>query len=331
MSRMSANLESYVVRPPRKVESAITLIQCTVPASRVFSCDGAYVQTIRIDVEKQQHERVGLHAPSACALSIDECYLYVADTYNDRVCVFDASSGVYRHSFGSRGSGDKHFRIPTDVCVSNAGWLYVCDFCNNRVQVLDSITGAHIRTIGKDARRGGAGKLNGGPCKVAVSREQVYVYEYQAGRVSVFSELDGRFLRSFAAVPSDSDFRYFRNIAVSPVSGNVLVADISANQIRVLNASGEVQQIPYKTMTHGGVIQSVKHVCVSMVGDVYVCDDGFGTGCVHVFDSTGAHVRTIRDDASQPSIQLLGPVCTTVSRDGRLFIVDHGNCVRVFN
>jgi len=73
--------------------------------------------------------------------------------------------------------------------------------------------------------------------------------------------------------------------------------------------------------THDGVIGHARPVCVSVTDDVYVSD--LPNDCVHVFDSSGAYVRSIGDVGVCGSGD--GPCGVAVSRDGRLFVVDGDN------
>ncbi|MDP6314547.1 MAG: hypothetical protein QGF76_09755, partial [Arenicellales bacterium] len=72
--------------------------------------------------------------------------VYVADTYNHRVQVFD-SSGNFLRKWGSRGSANGQFRYPPGIAVDGSGNVYVADTYNHRVQVFDS-SGNFLRKWG---------------------------------------------------------------------------------------------------------------------------------------------------------------------------------------
>jgi DNA-binding beta-propeller fold protein YncE len=98
--------------------------------------------------------------------------LYVADTGNRRIVVFDATSGAYkRHWFGS---GDKasgaapaaydpaapaarSFRDVTCVKIAADGMVYVCDRGSNRIQVFQK-NGTFVKemVVAKDTRAEGS-------------------------------------------------------------------------------------------------------------------------------------------------------------------------------
>jgi DNA-binding beta-propeller fold protein YncE len=91
-----------------------------------------------------------LNRPSAVAFDAAANELFVADTGNRRIVVFDADKGTYkRHwfAYGERTAGPapgpyapndppaKSFRDLTCVEISRDGQVYVCDRTSNRIQV----------------------------------------------------------------------------------------------------------------------------------------------------------------------------------------------------
>jgi uncharacterized protein YuzE len=79
--------------------------------------------------------------------------IYVVDSWNDRIQVFDAS-GAFVFTFGTSGSGPGELSRPSDVAVARDGSIYVADDGNLRVQKF-SRTGAHIRSFGSEGREPG--------------------------------------------------------------------------------------------------------------------------------------------------------------------------------
>ena len=63
-------------------------------------------------------------------------HIYICDGVNDCVCVFYVN-GKFLFSFGSRGSSDKCFRYPRDLCFASDGFLYITDEGNSRICVYD--------------------------------------------------------------------------------------------------------------------------------------------------------------------------------------------------
>jgi DNA-binding beta-propeller fold protein YncE len=76
--------------------------------------------------------------------------VFVADTGNQRIVVFDAETGAYKRHWGAYGAAPgpapegaydpnaepaKQFRSVSCVSVAKDGHIYVCDRQNNRIQV----------------------------------------------------------------------------------------------------------------------------------------------------------------------------------------------------
>ena len=55
--------------------------------------------------------------------------LYIAETVNDRIQVFD-SVGNYQFQFGSSGTGNGQFAGAFDVAIGNGGRIHVTDHDN---------------------------------------------------------------------------------------------------------------------------------------------------------------------------------------------------------
>jgi len=105
--------------------------------------------------------------------------LYVADSCNHRVQVFDGD-GTFLREHGGPGAVSGEFSYPYDVRVDEQGRQYVCEFGNSRVTVLDADDQV-LEIIG------GAGSKPGqfnNPWSLALdSRGNLYVADSQNHRV----------------------------------------------------------------------------------------------------------------------------------------------------
>ncbi|MBL0268182.1 MAG: NHL repeat-containing protein [Chitinophagaceae bacterium] len=114
-------------------------------------------------------------------------FIYVADSQNHRVQVFNASRVCVRTLgvTGIEGSDFAHFASPQRLAVDSNNRLYVSDNWNNRVQVFDSV-GAYLTTIG-----GGWGPESGmlrNPQGVTTDQSgALYVADSQNHRVQKFT------------------------------------------------------------------------------------------------------------------------------------------------
>lgn len=91
-----------------------------------------------------------------------ESRVYVADTGNNRVQVFD-SAGNFLEAWGknggdgSSGTQDGEFDGPSGIAVAAGGAVYVADTGNNRIQVFDS-DGIYLETWGAAGGAAGTGE-----------------------------------------------------------------------------------------------------------------------------------------------------------------------------
>jgi DNA-binding beta-propeller fold protein YncE len=109
-----------------------------------------------------------LNRPAAMAVDDAANEVYIADSGNHRIIVFDSNTGAYKRQWG--GSGDaptaagagpydpaappsRQFRDPTCVKIAKDGNVYVCDRMSNRIQVF-SKDGKFVKEmiIAKDTR-----------------------------------------------------------------------------------------------------------------------------------------------------------------------------------
>jgi sugar lactone lactonase YvrE len=139
-----------------------------------------------------------LSTPSSIAIDTENRFLYVTDTQNDLVDVFDADSFKLLRKIGT--SGKKHtltapgtFSLPTGVAVDSDGNVYVADTFNNRVEIFDA-DGKFISTFGKNGD--GPQDLER-PKAIAVDCDgHIWVADAAQDRVKVFNQ-EGRLLIYF--------------------------------------------------------------------------------------------------------------------------------------
>ena len=247
-----------------------------------------------------------LIAPEGICLGSDpvDPLLYVCDSGNHRIQIFNAMSG--RHvraisSIGGKGSGAGQLNGPVAICTGSvdpgnaAGdqLLFVSEFHNNRVQVFDASTGLHVRMIGEGVLRGPRGLCLGpGPGR-GVERadasdqldQLLYVVDSVGGSIQVFNARTGAHVR----VIEGADANQLKNPAGICLGGGsimagdtadrpIYVCDCGNSRIQVFDAhSGEctrsipVGDVPFFIVTAldpGGrplLITSVAQSCVRVM------------------------------------------------------------------
>src|SRR5690606_28957409 len=75
-------------------------------------------------------------APTATPEPVQQL-IYVADTLNHRITVFDGQSWSLVPGQGGQGTEPGQFDFPCSVIVDSRGWIYVTDSNNHRIQRFD--------------------------------------------------------------------------------------------------------------------------------------------------------------------------------------------------
>lgn len=149
----------------------------------VFDAD-SYKLLRRIGKPSRKHDQTdpGLFSlPDAVAVD-HEGNVYVTDTFNDRVEIFDAD-GNFISTFGKNGDGPADFQRPKGIAVDCDGHIWVVDAVQQRVKVFDRQGRLLIYF-------GGQGSYPGqfmGPWGIAIDKfNRVLVSETYYGRVQMF-------------------------------------------------------------------------------------------------------------------------------------------------
>ena len=149
--------------------------------------------------------------------------VYVCDSNNHRICVFDLNLNFVR-SIGSPGKGRDEFDTPQDIKFDTAGNMYVAEFGNGRVQVLDT-SGQFIKTIGE-------GKLSGPSGLHVVVDKYVYVSDYSGDCIVVY-ETSGQFMTSFGKPGQNKGEFKGPYCITSCANGFLYVCDFWNNRLQI--------------------------------------------------------------------------------------------------
>jgi DNA-binding beta-propeller fold protein YncE len=198
-----------------------------------------------------------LGGPGGLAIDTENRFLYVVDTQNDVVVVFDADTFKMLRKIGV--AGKKHtltdpgtFSLPTNVALDKDGNVYVTDTLNNRVQIFDA-DGKFIGMFGKNGD--GPGYL-ARPKGIAIDADgHIWVVDAVQQRVQVFNR-EGQLLIYFGeagswpgqfSAPYDIaiDTKFNRVVTSEQFPGRVqmfrYVTDSEAEQLRIERAKDETK------------------------------------------------------------------------------------------
>ena len=131
-----------------------------------------------------------LVSPAGIAIDNDNRFVYVVDTQQDQVLVFDADKYTLLRRIGTGGKQHTlttpgNFALPTNVAVDPNGNVYVTDTLNDRVEVLDA-DGDFINQFGTPGD--GPGHF-ARPKGIAIDRDgHIWVTDEIQSRVQVFDK-----------------------------------------------------------------------------------------------------------------------------------------------
>jgi DNA-binding beta-propeller fold protein YncE len=167
-------------------------------ADKLFVSDSVSRRVMVFNAEHKPEAVIseGLASPGGLAIDNENRFLYVADSDNDQVMVYDADppykllrrigTGGKKHTLTDPGN----LAMPSNVAVDQDGYVYVSDTLNNRVQIFDA-DGNFLRTFGK---AGDGPGYFARPKGIAVDADgHIWVADAVQNRVQVFDQ-EGRLL-----------------------------------------------------------------------------------------------------------------------------------------
>ena len=173
----------------------------------------------------ESHDRK-LSSPRGIA--INQNTVYVADSSNCCIAVYQGSDGAYCFSFGSQGDGPGQFKIPWDVSVTPNNTLVVADE-HGCIQAFH-LDGTFIHKFGTPGTS--KGQLNFPSSLTVDANGFILVTDYHNDRVLVFDK-SYSYVTSFGSKGSGSHhFSLPHGIAVSP-NGAIYIGDYENKRITV--------------------------------------------------------------------------------------------------
>jgi sugar lactone lactonase YvrE len=159
---------------------------------RLFVADGKMRHVLIFSAKHELDGQIneGLVDPVGLALDTNNRFLYVADTQQDQILVYDADTLKLLRRMGTGGKnhflttpGD--FAAPEGVAVDKDGNVYVTDTLNDRVEIFDA-DGSFISTFGK----AGDGPGNfARPKGIAIDSDgHIWVADEMQDRLQVFNK-----------------------------------------------------------------------------------------------------------------------------------------------
>ena len=229
--------------------------------------------------------------------------VYVADTKNSRIDVFDGS-GTFLRVLGAKGQGDGQLNEPCGVAVGPDGTVYVADTWNHRVVRFGP--GGEPRGVWTDPERGFFG-----PRAVLVVQGSLYVADTGNKRIVRFDS-DGKVTKRWGSAGPDPGQLVEPVGLASDSAGRVYVADTGNHRVQVFDADGTfVRQFPVYGWKD---FYTEPYLVVGPSDSVFVTDSWKGR--IAHYDGTGNLVRSFK------AAGLKRPTGITLDAFGRIIVSD---------
>jgi DNA-binding beta-propeller fold protein YncE len=250
--------------------------------------------------------KTGLKEPSF-AISDNRGKIFVSDTGNKRICVFN-NQGNFLYDFGGTGS-KKPLVYPYGIGIIDS----------KRVIVADTGAGAlyEYNTKGEFVKLWLDTSAGIQPAAIhIVPDKEVYITDLAGRQVVVFSP-EGKLLRKITS--KGASLGALLGMAVES-NGDIWLADGSNYNVKLLSQQGTVKKV-----FDGGPklpLSMAKGLALDQQGRVYVADTL--SDVIRVFDKNGNDLITIGTvNEGKRSFQL--PVGVSVDNNGKVYIADQGN------
>ncbi|MEH2365473.1 scytonemin biosynthesis PEP-CTERM protein ScyF [Nostoc sp.] len=221
-------------------------------------------------------------------------------------------TGQYIGAIGSGGTGPGQFDEPTTVDFNPVtGDLYAGDVYNNRINQFDS-QGNFIRSFANgEFTPLVEGRLFFGPSGVTFDKAgNVYAGDFNGERILKFTP-DGKQIGVIGGTvgTAPGQFQGVAGVRISPVSGNIFVADQYNNRVQVLDPNGNPLLAFGSAGSKPGQLLQPIGIEVDDQENVYVADSI--NSRVQVFDKNGNFLTSYGKPALDGSGKLVPPPALT--------------------
>ncbi len=264
--------------------------------------------------------------------------VYVADTGNNRIVVFDKNArylfqfgglGVAKPAPGGKASWEPGLmNYPTDVTTDEDGNVYVADFRNDQIQAFDA-DGEFVRAFPNRSKRVGKGASGQGGTGIAVTSLCAYdgrIYATDAYQVLVFTQR-GKLVRQFGRPGTAAgEFDHPNGIAVTPNLATV-VSDSGNARVVAATATGKPlwtvgRERSLGATTTGGIFDIPRGLTYVDADSSIVVADGLKSQLVKL--SIGGKVLGTYGLRGSAPGQFNFPT-DVASQDDRLVVAEKGN------
>ncbi|RXJ01680.1 6-bladed beta-propeller [Anaerobacillus alkaliphilus] len=211
-------------------------------------------------------------------------FMYVSDTNNNRVQVFDLA-GEFLFTFGEEGSEPGQFHFPYGIAGDNKGQVYVADMYNGVISIHNA-KGEFIDYFAQELTKN---DVISSPAGLRIIKDLVYVTDIQTSRVFVL-DLEGNLLLTIGEQGEDFGQFIAPNAVTADAEGNIYVVDTGNQRVQVFDAAGNFISTfnGYPVGTGESLFVNPRGIGIDSKGTIFVVSNL--THIVHRFDKEGNHL-----------------------------------------
>lgn len=240
-------------------------------------------------------------------------FIYVSDTNNKRVQVFD-SSGSPVFKFGKEGEGKGEFKFPYGIAGDKKGNVYVADLYNGKISIFDP-KGKFIKYF--DDKE----KLIKSPAGIRIFNEKLYVTDVQQNKVIVLN-LSGKKLQEISTgATKDDTFKAPNAIALDKKTDELFICDSGNQRVLAYDKKGKYLRTINGSKDGKGsfVFVNPRGIGVDSRGVLYVVNNLSHT--IYGFNEKGEQVFTFGSMGDQNE-QFYLPNGLYIDDNDRVYITD---------
>ncbi len=245
-------------------------------------------------------------------------YVYVTDTNNKQVQVFD-STGTSIFKFGKEGEGEGEFMFPYGITGDKDGNVYVADLYNGNISIF-SKKGKFIKYF---EEKDSATPAITSPAGLRIFDNKLYVTDIESKKVIVFT-LDGKKQLEIVSASSTEDTFNAPNAVTIDSENNIYVADSGNLRVVVFDKTGKfTRSINGNKDTNGdSKFVNPRGLAVDSNGTLYMIDNM--THFVYAFDKKGEQVYQFGGLGSEND-QFFLPNGLFIDEKSQMYITDTFN------
>ncbi|MBW6451611.1 MAG: 6-bladed beta-propeller [DPANN group archaeon] len=297
---------------PIKIITLISIILLLLPFTVSGLLGYYHEQNIGISTGNNNYE---LRNPTSVTSTLE--YIYIVDSLNNRIQVFNKNNTYVTTIGGIFGSGDYSLKYPRDLAI-DGDIIYIADTENNRIQIFKGIS--YYGTIGTYGTENGNFKY---PTGVETDENgTLYVADKNNNRIQIFYP-NGTYKTKIGYNNGTGNYEFQAPTDIAVTSKNdILVIDSKNNRIQIYN-----NDLTYKKTIGGteGVgdyqFNNPNGISIDDYDNIYVSDTG--NNRIQIFSKDYKYSKTLFYNG-QSEFALSKPSNSYV--DYRtLYIADTGN------